>query len=310
MCNLIVVKEVYYYDKGGDRVTRFMLILMVMLVLILNGCATENKGLQPIEDLPEKQTAIEPVEVPANPPKPDKNDYLLDIKGRSNQLTDSAWERMQVWREEVVDFSMGYENVYVNGPNEKMVALTFDDGPDAVITSDVIDILEEYHVKGNFFFVGSHVNQYPEVVKTAYEKGNLILSHSYQHIDLAQLELEELESQLENANAAIEAVIGKRPAIIRPPYGEINDGVADVMEQHGYTAVLWSIDTLDWSQQEADNIVKNVVDNVRNGDIILMHTTPEQSSTKNALPMIIEELQKRDYEMVGLDTLLDVEAYQ
>lgn len=289
---------------------RFMRILMIMLLIILSACNSENKSLQPIEDLLEKQTSLNPVEMPANPPEPDKNDYLLEIKGRSNQLTDSAWERMLVWREQVVDFSKGYENVYVNGPNKKMVALTFDDGPDAEITSEVIEILEEYKVTGNFFFVGSHVEKYPQVVKSAYEKGHLILSHSYQHIDLAKLELVELHSQLVTAEAAIEAVIGKRPAIIRPPFGEINDQVASFMEQHGYSAVLWSIDTLDWSQKEADNIVENVVGNLRNGDIILMHTTPEQSSTKNALPKIIEELQKRDFEIVGLDRLLDIEAYQ
>jgi peptidoglycan/xylan/chitin deacetylase (PgdA/CDA1 family) len=236
--------------------------------------------------------------------------YLLEIKGKSNQLSSTAWTSMQNWRKQIVNFSSGQENVFINGPNKKMVALTFDDGPDTTTTLAIIDILDEYNVTGNFFFVGSNVEKHPEIVREAYEKGNLIFSHSYNHIDLAKLTKGELLSQMEKADMAIEEVIGKRSAMLRPPYGETDELVAAVAKEQGYSIVLWSIDTLDWSQKEASNIVKNVIDNGRNGDIILMHSTEEQSETKKALPLIIEELQKRDFEIVGLDELLNVKAYK
>ncbi|MCL6572605.1 MAG: polysaccharide deacetylase family protein [Bacillus sp. (in: Bacteria)] len=156
---------------------------------------------------------------------------------------------MLTWRKQIVKFSKGQENVYINGQNKKMVALTFDDGPDATTTSAVVDILEEYDVIGNFFFVGSNVEKYPGVVKNAYEKGHLILSHSYHHIDLAQLSREELQFEIVQGENAIEAIIDKRPAILRPPYGESNELVATVAKEMGYSIVLWSIDTLDWSQK-------------------------------------------------------------
>jgi peptidoglycan-N-acetylglucosamine deacetylase len=236
--------------------------------------------------------------------------YLLEIKGESNQLSSTAWASMQNWRKQIVNFSSGQENVFINGPNKKMVALTFDDGPDTTTTSAIINILEEHKVIGNFFFVGSNVEKHPEVVRAAYEKGNLISSHSYTHIDLAKLTKGELLSQMEKTEKAIEAIIGKRPTMIRPPYGETDELVASVAKEQGYSIVLWSIDTLDWSQKEASNIVKNVMDNVRNGDIILMHSTEEQSETKKALPIIIEELQKENFEIVGLEELLNVKAYK
>ncbi|MBS4190600.1 DUF4309 domain-containing protein [Bacillus sp. FJAT-49705] len=238
------------------------------------------------------------------------DEYKLDIKGKSNQLTAQAWGKMQNWREQIVQFSNEHENVYTNGPNKKMVALTFDDGPDEIVTPAIIDILNEYKVKGNFFFLGSEVKKYPDVVKEAYVKGNLVLSHSYNHVDLTSLSKEKIQAEVDQAGNAIQAVIGQEPAILRTPYGETNDKVASIAEQEGYSIVLWSIDTLDWSQKESSNIVNNVIENVRNGDIILMHSDSEKTETAKALPLIIEALQEQNFEIVDLETLLGVKAYQ
>ena len=270
-----------------------------------------NENIQLKFVKPEESNFVDHISV-YNPQKAVQRneEYYLEIKGKSNRLSDSAWEKMLEWREQIVDFSKGQENVFVNGPNKKMVALTFDDGPDEATTPGVIDILEKYDVIGNFFFVGSNVKKYSAVVKNAFDKGHLVLNHSYNHVDLAKLANEEIQSEIDKTNAAIESVIGKRPALIRPPFGETDDQVAEIAKEGGYSVVLWSIDTLDWSQKEADNIVKNVMDNVRNGDIILMHTTSQTNETKKALSKIIEELQKRKIEIVGLDTLLNVAAYQ
>lgn len=239
-----------------------------------------------------------------------KQDYVLDIMGKSNQLTAQAWKSMQSWRKQIVIFAKEQENMFINGPDKKMVALTFDDGPDGNVTPAIIDILDKYQVRGSFFFLGSEVEAYPEVVKNAYNKGNLILSHSYHHVDLTTLSKEEIRLEIDRAGKAIKSVIGKEPAILRTPYGETNENVAMIAQNEGDSIVLWSIDTLDWSQKEAENIVQNVMDNVRNGDIILMHSDSEKIETQKALPLMIEALQEKNFQIVDLETLLAVKAYQ
>ena len=101
-----------------------------------------------------------------------------------------------------------------------------------------------------------------------------------------------------------------QPAIIRPPYGSINNDVLDVCKNNGEKVVLWSIDTLDWSQLEPDHIVQNVLSNVRPGDIILMHSTDGREATVEALPRIIEGLRQKGYDMVSLSVLLQTPAYK
>ncbi|MBS4196804.1 polysaccharide deacetylase family protein [Lederbergia citri] len=245
-----------------------------------------------------------------NPALAKAEQYVLDIKGNSNQLSDKAWKNMQNWRDQIKKFTVEHKNVYLNGPNKKRVALTFDDGPDDIITPAIINILNDYKVKGNFFFLGTNVKLHTDVVRKAYESGHLVLSHSLNHIELSKLGKGEVEKEIVSAGEEIQSVIGKKPAIIRPPYGETNEQVVSVSEEQGYSIVLWSIDTLDWSQRESTNIVDNVVKNLRNGDIILMHSDSDKTETEKALPLMIEALEKMDFEIVNLEDLLNIKAYQ
>ncbi len=239
-----------------------------------------------------------------------KTEYLLEIKGESPFLEKRTVVSMQKWRDEIIEFSKTQETVFINGPNKKQVALTFDDGPDSTVTSAVIGVLDQYGVKGNFFFLGSEAQRHPMVVKEAYEKGHLVLSHSYHHVQLDKLGEAEIRNEIKQAGAVIEAIIGKEPALVRTPYGSTNELVADVAKENNYSIILWSIDSLDWAQKNTDVIYSNVVKNIRNGDIILMHADSDEYDTYEALPSIIEELQGLGYEIVDLETLLGVPAYQ
>lgn len=245
-----------------------------------------------------------------NEDRVEQDDYVLDIKGNSNQLSNKAWKMMQNWRSEIVKFKENQANLYINGRNEKKISLTFDDGPDEIVTPQIIEILHNYKVKGNFFFIGSEAEKYPQVVMNAYEKENLVSSHSYHHVDLTTLSNAAQVDEINNAGLAIQRIIGKEPAMIRPPYGETNEALIENAKDKGYSVIIWSIDTLDWSQKDAENIIKNVTDNLRNGDIILMHSDSEKTETAKALPTIIEAVQEQGFEIVGLDELLGVEAYQ
>jgi peptidoglycan-N-acetylglucosamine deacetylase len=238
-------------------------------------------------------------------------DYFLDIVGKSNQLKSSQLTSMTSWRKQIASFAkLHKDRVFLNGPNQKRVALTFDDGPDDRNTSAIIDILKQSKVKGSFFFIGSEVRRFPDVVKKAYENGNLVLNHSFQHDDLTKLSGDAVQQDLKKTEDEIAKIIGKKPAILRTPYGSTNDKVLQAAQKQGYSIVLWSIDTLDWSQKESSNILKNVLDNVRNGDIILMHSNADRGETVKALPRLIDELQKNQFAIVDLETLLGINAYK
>ena len=240
-----------------------------------------------------------------------KAPYILNIKGTSSHLSANAWQDMQTWREEMLSVVKKYQGtVFLNGPNEKMVALTFDDGPDNRNTPLIIDTLAKFNVKGNFFFIGEKVKQYPDVVKKAFNNGNIVLSHSYYHHDLSKESLVKIKADLSLTDQTLYDVIGKRPTLIRPPFGAINDTVIKTAAADGEKLVLWSIDTLDWSQMERSNIIRNVLSNVRNGDIILMHSNEDKSETVRALPGIIEGLKQKGFEIVNLQTLLNLKAYK
>ncbi|WP_159439986.1 polysaccharide deacetylase family protein [Bacillus sinesaloumensis] len=239
-----------------------------------------------------------------------KYEYLLEIVGESPVLGKKAFTSMQKWRKDILEFSKSQDNVFINGPNKKQVALTFDDGPDLEVTPAVIDVLNKYGVKGNFFFLGKEAEKYPEIVEKAYKNGHLILSHSYNHVELDKLGIAEIHNELKQAGNVIESIIGKEPALIRTPFGETNALVANVAKENNYSIILWSIDTLDWAQNSTDVIYSNVVENIRNGDIILMHTDTDEYDTYEALPRIIEELQRQGFELVDLETMLGKPAYQ
>ncbi|MDQ0971179.1 peptidoglycan/xylan/chitin deacetylase (PgdA/CDA1 family) [Neobacillus niacini] len=238
-------------------------------------------------------------------------DYILEIKGTSNNLSEKAWTNMLKSRAEMLALAKSYpKNIFLNGSNQKKVALTFDDGPDKTVTPAILNILARYNVKGNFFFVGEKVRLYPEIVKTAYDDGNLVLSHSYYHNDLSKRGKDDITRDLVMTNDAIQDVIGKSPAMFRPPYGATNNFVLSSAQENNLKIVLWSIDTLDWSQKESAHIKDNVLNNVRNGDIILMHSDEDKTETEKALPLIIEGLKNKGFQMVTLDILINEAAYK
>lgn len=219
---------------------------------------------------------------------------------------------MSIWRKDIVELAKKNKNsVFINGfAEKKQVALTFDDGPDGVITPKILDVLKEKNVKASFFFIGKSVSLFPEVVKRAYKDGNLVLNHSLTHADLSNKNAKDIQGEIKGTEDKIFSLINKRPAIIRPPYGALTQNSIDEIEKTNYKMVIWSIDTLDWSQKESSNITNNVLNNVRNGDIILMHSNGDKKATLEALPAIIEGLEKKGYKIVTLDELLNITPYQ
>ncbi|MEN6461771.1 MAG: polysaccharide deacetylase family protein [Syntrophomonas sp.] len=237
---------------------------------------------------------------------------VLDILGNSDNLSPQEWTAMQAWRKNVQQMaSENTASLFLNGSSPKaQVALTFDDGPDEEFTTRVLDVLKQYHVPATFFFKGNQLDRYASVAKRAYEEGNLIASHAYSHQELDKMSAPDIEKEIVATDKAFERVLGVQPAMIRPPFGAINQDVLEVCSNNQEKVILWSIDTLDWSQPEPDHIAQNVLKNVRPGDIILMHSCKDREATVQALPKIIEGLQLKGYEMVDLSKLLKIPAYK
>jgi len=237
---------------------------------------------------------------------------VYPILGQSNKLSQKEKANMDVWRNNIVELTKkNIDTLFVNGfTKEKKVCLTFDDGPDLVSTPKALNILKENNIKASFFFIGQSVKLYPNVVKETFKDGNLVLSHSYSHPEFTKLGEEDINKQLQMTENEIFKIVEKKPAIVRPPFGDVNQETIDILSKANYTTVLWSIDTLDWSQREKDNIVNNVVTNVRPGEIILMHTAGDKNTSMEALPEIIIKLKEMGYTFVTLDDLLKVNAYK
>ena len=181
----------------------------------------------------------------------------------------------------------------------KYIALTFDDGPSRKYTPILLDGLKERGVHATFFLMGKNIEGKEDIVKRMSEEGHLIGNHSYEHIQLTKAGAKAVCEAVEHTQEQIEAITGKRPEYIRPPYGDWNE---ELEEEIGMTPVLWSLDSLDWKLKDTGKIIHQVLKDVKDGDIILLHDI-FPSSVEAALELI-DILQKEGYVFVTADELL------
>ena len=182
---------------------------------------------------------------------------------------------------------------------EKKVALTFDDGPNAVYTEGLLDGLKERGVHATFFLLGKAVEISPQLVERMHKDGHLIGNHSYEHVNLSSLSDEAAIAQVDKTNEAIHQVTGEYPEYIRPPYGcwKSNLDYETTMIE-----VLWNVDPLDWKTDNAPAVVERVLSEVQENDIILLHDASE--SSVHAAFEIIDKLTEQGYVFVTVDEIL------
>lgn len=185
------------------------------------------------------------------------------------------------------------------------IALTFDDGPHPTLTPKILAILEKYHAPATFFMVGRNVINYPETARAVLEAGHEVGNHTFSHYHVKQLDEEGLNDELGLCEDALEELCEYRPHLFRPPEGAVTQYVQLCTELGDYSLILWSLDTRDWETKNKKDIVNTVLDNVRPGDIILMHDfIGRKSATPEALEVILPELIRRGYELVTVSQLL------
>ncbi len=179
------------------------------------------------------------------------------------------------------------------------VALTFDDGPHPVYTPILLDGLKERGVKATFFVTGENAEAYPELVQRMSGEGHLIGNHTYSHVELSAVGQEAFLEELEKTSRILEELTEEEILFVRPPYGEWNKEIEAACNMF---PVLWDVDSLDWSSKNTQAVIRRVLQDVEDGDIILMHDS--YLSTVEAVLYLIDTLSDLGYEFVTVDELL------
>lgn len=192
----------------------------------------------------------------------------------------------------------------------KYVALTFDDGPHGKYTGQILDILKKYNAKATFFVVGKNAKRYPELVKKEAQEGHEIGNHTFSHPSVKGILPQKIDEEIQSTQEIIFEITGQKPKVFRAPGGIYDGAVLDMAEKHGLKPVLWSWrqDTKDWSKPSVDYIVNTVVNNLRDGDIILFHDfNVSPSPTPAALEIILPQLIEKGYSFVTVSELMEME---
>ena len=179
------------------------------------------------------------------------------------------------------------------------IAITFDDGPSSQCTGRLLDGLKERNVKATFFLIGENAKENPELVKRLDEEGHLIGNHTYHHVEITKVSDEEAKKEILDTNEVITSITGKSVEYMRPPFGLWQRNLEMEIE---VLPVMWTIDPLDWTTENVDEIVNKVVTEAEEYDIILLHDCYD--SSVDAALRIIDILQKKGFEFVTVDQLI------
>ncbi|MCP2167235.1 polysaccharide deacetylase family protein [Goodfellowiella coeruleoviolacea] len=171
------------------------------------------------------------------------------------------------------------------------VGLTYDDGPNPSSTRQLLAALQAAGAKATFFMMGSHEQQYPDLVRAVQAAGMPIGNHTWSHPHLTQLPQSTVYQEISQTQQVTQQLTGSRPTLFRPPYGETNATVASTASGLGLAQVLWSVDSQDWNGASTAQIVQ-AASRLQAGGIILMHDGGYQS-TVNAVPQIVSALASR-----------------
>jgi peptidoglycan-N-acetylglucosamine deacetylase len=191
--------------------------------------------------------------------------------------------------------------------DQKVIALTFDDGPDSVYTPQILDLLKRYDAKATFFVIGSKVEKNPDLTNREVYEGHELANHTYTHPRMNRISAQNLQEEIEKAQSIVHSVTGQNLNIFRPPGGVYNETVVNTAKRAGYLVVMWSWDqdTRDWSNPGVNKIVNRIISNDHHGGIVLFHDSGgDRSQTVAALAQILPELKTRGYRFLTVSELL------
>ena len=190
---------------------------------------------------------------------------------------------------------------------EKVIALTFDDGPWPQTTEQVLNILKSNNIKGTFFVVGQNLKNYPEIGKQIVAQGHVIANHTWHHW-YHFFNQQAAAYEIDRTTDLIYQVTGAKTNLFRPPGGIMHNGLAAYAKGQKYTVVMWSSDSTDYKLPAVPKLINNVIKDSKPGGIVLMHDGGgNRSRTVQALPEIISYFRKQGYHFVTIPELLQIE---
>jgi peptidoglycan/xylan/chitin deacetylase (PgdA/CDA1 family) len=196
--------------------------------------------------------------------------------------------------------------------SDKVVALTFDDGPSAEWTPKILDELKGSGVKATFFMIGEHVARYPEIARRVVDEGHEAGIHTYHHPNLLFVTLPDLKKEIIDGQKAIERATGAATYLFRPPKAWLTDKEKRYIDELGFISVLWTLNSKDWVTFDDKYMVKFLLKRVQPGDIILFHDAGgvlgiekgDRDETFRTIPTLVSKLKDMGYRFVTVSELI------
>lgn len=195
-----------------------------------------------------------------------------------------------------------YQGIYMGNKEQKLIYLTFDLGYEAGYTPKILEVLKQNDVKATFFITAHYLNTQPDLVKQMIDEGHIVGNHTVNHKSMPSCSLDTIKKEVMDLHTAIYDKFGYEMKYIRPPKGEYSEKTVAYTNTLGYTSVMWSFGYDDWDEKKQgreDYGKKKILDNVHNGEIMLLHATSKDN--ENILDDVIKEIKNMGYEFRNID---------
>jgi len=192
--------------------------------------------------------------------------------------------------------------------DEKVIALTFDDGPHKKYTPEILDVLSKYDAKATFFIVGENAEKNPELALRIHDENHELAIHTYTHP--FKTNVSNLIKEIKQTHATIYGITGYSPVLFRPVEGQYTDAMIDAIHKEGYKVVMWSwhLDTFDWKSPGEKKIINTVLKGAKPGSVVLFHDGGgNREQTVRALKKVLPELEQQGYKFVTISELLEIQ---
>ncbi len=197
--------------------------------------------------------------------------------------------------------------IYSVERSDRKISVTFDCAWGAEDVDEVLSALKQHDCRATFFVLGTWAESNPDAIKKIAAEGHELANHSYNHTYYTSLTSEQMKADMERCDSALEALIGKKPRLFRPPAGDYNSAVVNTVNENGKACVQWDTDSLDYKDLTAAQMEERIMSRVQNGSIILFHTGT--ANTASALGGILSRLKGEGYEFVPACELIYYDNY-
>lgn len=226
----------------------------------------------------------------------------------------TTWQKEAQAKGIITDVPSRFQGVTIKAatlpPDQKVIALTFDDGPWPKSTAQVLDILKKNNIQGTFFVVGQNVKNYPDLTRRIVAEGHSIANHTWHHW-YHHMNPQTAAYEVANTTDIIFKTTGVKSGLFRPPGGIMTNGVASYARNNKYAIIMWSSDSIDYSRPAVPRLINNIFKTAKPGGIVLMHDGGgDRTHTVQALPEIISRFRKQGYKFVTVPELLEMQDQQ